>query len=151
MRTSLFASLVCALAVVLTPTAPAFAGSSVDRAVVRAINAQRRHHGLRPLHLSRALDRAAQRHSNAMARSNTLTHAPSLAGRLPHPRNRAWTMGETIAWLSSGTRKLASSVVRMWMHSPPHRAILLSSSYRTIGVGAKRGGGGTYFTADLEG
>jgi uncharacterized protein YkwD len=36
-------------------------------------------------------------------------------------------------------RGSAHRVVRMWMDSPPHRAILLSGSYRRIGIGKRVG------------
>jgi uncharacterized protein YkwD len=44
-------------------------------------------------------------------------------------------------------------VVRMWMHSPPHRASLLSRSFRRIGIARRKGSLGrtraVVFTADL--
>jgi uncharacterized protein YkwD len=33
----------------------------------------------------------------------------------------------------------ASTVVRMWMESPPHRAVLLSSGFRRIGIARRWG------------
>jgi uncharacterized protein YkwD len=63
----------------------------------------------------------------------------------------AATVGETIAWLAG--RAWATKIVSMWMHSPPHRAELLSGSYRRVGVGKRTGnlGGqrGTMVTADF--
>ena len=61
-------------------------------------------------------------------------------------------VGENIATV---TRKgsAARKVVRMWMASPGHRAVLLSPSGRRIGVGKRAGRLGTakraVFTADL--
>jgi uncharacterized protein YkwD len=52
-------------------------------------------------------------------------------------------LGETLAMLGGCGRKAAGRIVRMWMNSPGHRAILLSSSFRKVGV-AKR-------TGDLRG
>ena len=61
-------------------------------------------------------------------------------------------VGENIATV---TRKgsAARKVVRMWMASPGHRAVLLSPSGRRIGVGKRRGNlagaRAAVFTADL--
>jgi hypothetical protein len=48
-------------------------------------------------------------------------------------------LGETLAMLGGCGRKAAGRVVRMWMNSPGHRAILLSSSYRRVGIGKRTG------------
>lgn len=151
MRLPTAATLGCALALMLAPASPASARpAGLDRAVLAAVNAQRAAQGLRPLRLSGALDRAARSHSRAMAHSGVLTHSPDLLTRVPRPRARAaWALGETIAWLPARTRHLAARVVSAWMHSPAHRAVLLDPSFRLIGVGAGRGSGGTFLTADL--
>jgi uncharacterized protein YkwD len=43
-------------------------------------------------------------------------------------------VGENIAWGadSGGTPK---AIVKSWMHSPPHRANILSPQFRQLGVG----------------
>src|ERR671932_353898 len=40
-------------------------------------------------------------------------------------------LGETLAWSS---RCGARQFVRMWLHSPPHRAVLLSGRFSRVGV-----------------
>ena len=61
-------------------------------------------------------------------------------------------IGENIVAISG--RATARKAVRLWMHSPPHRAILLSPSGRRIGIGKRRGKIGTapraVITADLS-
>ena len=61
-------------------------------------------------------------------------------------------VGENIATVAR-PRRVARRVVRMWMASPSHRAVLLSPSGRRIGVGKRAGmlGGArlAVFTADL--
>ena len=51
---------------------------------------------------------------------------------------RGWSYGENIAW---GTRNRGTpkSIVRSWMHSPPHRANILNPQFRHLGVGFARG------------
>jgi uncharacterized protein YkwD len=45
-------------------------------------------------------------------------------------------IGETIAMR---TRCSARGFVRMWLSSAPHRAVLLSRSFRRVGVGRRTG------------
>lgn len=49
-------------------------------------------------------------------------------------KNDGWTLGENLAW---GSYQLATprSIVRSWMHSPGHRANILSADFHEIGVG----------------
>jgi uncharacterized protein YkwD len=64
----------------------------------------------------------------------------------------ARSLGETVAVLSR-RRRMARAVVREWMNSAPHRATLLSPSFRRIGVarraGRWNGRRSAFFTADL--
>lgn len=118
-----------------------------ERAVVGKINAQRRAHGLRRLRRSRGLGRAANVHSGAMLRGDFFGH-DSANGTSFGTRVRRFarfgTLGETLAHLPRCGRPEAGRVVQMWMQSPPHRAVLLSPSFRYVGIGARRGslGGG---------
>ena len=70
--------------------------------------------------------------------------------RYANPR----ALGETLAMLGGGCgRRSPRRVVRMWMHSPGHRAILLSGRYRKVGLARRTGSlGGTHacvVTADF--
>ena len=47
---------------------------------------------------------------------------------------RSWAIGENIAY-GSGSRSSPRSIGRAWMNSPGHRANILSSNYREIGIG----------------
>jgi uncharacterized protein YkwD len=47
-------------------------------------------------------------------------------------------VGEALAAVH-GRRGVAGTVVRLWMASPPHRAIVLDGSFRRVGVGRGRG------------
>jgi uncharacterized protein YkwD len=142
--------------------ANASASQASKRALVRAtlcvLNAQRARHNLRPLRLNHKLSRAAQRHSRAMARKRFFSHT-SLSGASFVDRirstgylsgARSWTVGENIAY-GSGGRSSPRSIGSAWMNSPPHRANILSGSFRSIGIGVASGtpvgsGGGTYTT-----
>jgi uncharacterized protein YkwD len=137
----------CAIAALFASPAVAAAGPArLDRgekAMIRGINHQRAHYGLSPVRASRALSHAADYHSREMLAGNYFAHTSRNGGpfdarirRYAHPQ----ALGETLAMLGGGCgRGSARRVVRMWMNSPPHRAILLSGAYRRVGL-AKRTG-----------
>jgi uncharacterized protein YkwD len=113
-----------------------------ERAIVRAINRQRAKHGLSNLRSSRRLARAADYHSWEMLDADYFAHESRDGGpfaervrRYVSPR----AIGETLAMLGGCGPKAARRVVRMWMNSPGHRAILLSSSYKRVGLGRRTG------------
>ena len=137
------ACVLCALStlIVLTLTAAApaaqAAGPRVDsgeRAVVRAINRARAAHGLRALRSHRRLARAADGHTRSMLRSNYFSHG-DFSGRVRRYVSFR-RIGETIAM---STRCSARRYVRMWLNSPPHRAVLLSGRFSRIGVARRKG------------
>lgn len=110
---------------------------SVEPAVVARINKVRRKHGLRPLRVSGALAKAANRHARSMAVGGYFSHA-SANGTQPSTRIRRYyagsVVGETLLWRSPGLT--AAQAATMWLASPPHRSILLSSTFREIGLAA---------------
>ena len=137
------ACVLCALSTLLVlsfataaPAAQA-ASSRIDggeRAVVRAINRSRAAHGLRALRSHRRLARAADAHTRSMLRSDYFSHG-AFSSRLRRYVSFRH-IGETIAM---STRCSARRFVRMWLNSPPHRAVLLSGGFRRIGVGRRKG------------
>jgi uncharacterized protein YkwD len=160
-----------ALALVAAPSASAAgactaanasASQASKRALVRAtlcvLNAERTRHRLRPLRLNRRLSTAARSHSRAMAErrffSHTSRNGASFVDRIRGTGYlsgaRSWAVGENIAY-GSGARSTPRAISRAWMNSAPHRANILSSSFRAIGIGIASGtpsgrGGGTYTT-----
>lgn len=113
-----------------------------ERAIVRAINRQRAKHGLSALRSSRRLARAADFHTWEMLDADYFAHesrdgAPFDQRVRRFARHRA--VGETLAMLGGCGRKAVRKVVPMWMNSPGHRAILLSESFRRVGLGKRTG------------
>jgi uncharacterized protein YkwD len=139
----------CLLAAVLAvPAAAAAAGNAAhvddrERAMIRGINARRADHGLSPVRVSKRLTRAADYHSWEMLDANYFAHTSRDGGPFDErvrrfARHRA--LGETLAMLRGGCGAgSAGRIVQMWMDSPPHRAILLSSKYRRIGLARRTG------------
>lgn len=136
----------CLLAPLFGPiTSTATAKPSLDgreRAIVRAINRQRSKHGLSKLRSSDRLARAADYHSWEMLDADYFAHESRDGGPFD-ARVRRFAdhraLGETLAMLSRCGTSSARRIVRMWMNSPGHRAILLDGTYRRIGVGKRAG------------
>ena len=105
-----------------------------ERTVIRAINRARSAHGLRKLRAGRRLARAADAHSRNMLRSDFFSHGAFAQRVRRYVRSRS--IGETIAMTS---RCSARAVVRMWLNSSTHRAVLLSGRFRRVGVGRRIG------------
>jgi uncharacterized protein YkwD len=147
MRTALLAcsAVICCCAVLAWhPGAVQAKGVRLDRTerrVVRLVNRIRARHGLRRLKVSARLARAASNHTSDILRTGYLSHASSdgtpMATRVRRYTAARW-IGEDIAF-TTRRRGVAGLVVRMWMASPGHRAVLLAPAGRRIGVGRARG------------
>ena len=116
--------------------------SALEAQVLVDVNALRRQHGLRPLRFSTQLSRAADFHSNDMARRGYFSHTSRdgmafwrrVERFYPSAGYRSWTVGENLVWASPELS--ASSALSMWMASAPHRANLLKPQWREIGLAA---------------
>jgi uncharacterized protein YkwD len=133
--------------------------NAYTRAVECLVNEQRAAAGLGALRHDRRLARAARRYSSAMVREGFFDHV-SPEGSTLSSRARAAgyagpTLGQTIGW-GEGTLATPAAIVRAWMDSPPHHAILLGRQFRRIGLGVARGspegfGESATVTADFGG
>ena len=101
------------------------------------VNKARTAAGLRGFAWSRSLGRAATRHARDMSRHRFFAHqragGPSLARRARAAGFRGRNVGEAIGY-GCGSLSTPAAIVRMWLASPPHRAILLSRRGR-VGIG----------------
>lgn len=145
------ASLTAAVALLAAVTVAPAAGARTskprldraERALVRAINRQRARAGLAAVRPSRALAHAANHHSHEMLRGDYFAHESRNGGpmnqRLAHFTS-SHEVGETLAMLGGRCgRHFAHRVVRMWMASPGHHAILMSGEYSRVGIGSRSG------------
>ena len=134
--------------------------SKVRHATLCLLNEQRAAAGLSRIHPNHKLAKAAKRHSRDMVVHGYFDHSSptgsTLVSRLEAVRyvvaTISWYAAENIAW-GSGRFATPASIVRSWMHSPPHRANILSSQARDAGVGvalgAPGGGSGATYTLDF--
>jgi uncharacterized protein YkwD len=125
------------------PTRIVAAPQLAEQVAVR-VNLVRRWNGLAPLRRSPGLTAAARRHSRDMAAQGYFEHDSAGGSAFWRRIQRSygsngfarWEVGENIAWNRS--RATAVDIVRQWMHSPPHRANVLSRAWRELGLGAFR-------------
>jgi uncharacterized protein YkwD len=136
----------------MTTTSPTL--DTQEKALCTAINTFRAEHGQAPLKVSVALTRAAEWMSHDMANHDNFDHTDT-RGREFDVRIEAFgyhpaTKAENIAAGSSS----ASATLAQWKASPEHRAILLKSKLKVMGVGRAQNVDSTfgwYWTADFGG
>jgi uncharacterized protein YkwD len=131
----------------------------LEGGIISAVNAARDRAGLHGVRAQSDLLRAARAHSRSMAHDRYFSHLSVGGGsfaqrlvRLGYERSgrTGWSAGEAIASGTSGPGMWsAAGVVSAWLHSAPHRAVLLGAKFRDIGVGVHRAGDTRYFTLDM--
>ncbi len=119
-----------------------------EQELVRMTNQERARAGLPSLKVDDRLTEAARAHSAMMARQDKLSHRlpgePALPNRLAAMNLRFDNDAENIAYDSA----VEGAHIGL-MHSPPHRANILSPRYNTVGVGVVRSGDMYWVTQDF--
>lgn len=118
------------------------ARTAFGSALAREINDTRREHGLKPFATSAKLAAAAAQHTRDMGSNGYFDHDSydstpfwkRIARWYPSRGWQVWSVGENL--LYSSPDMTASEGVELWMKSPPHRANLLSRTWREIGISA---------------
>ena len=121
--------------------------AGLDRAAARSallctVNAERTARGLSAYGETATLSQAAQGFGDAMVAQAFFDHVSpggsTLVSRVRAtgwiPATGSYSVGEAIAWAGTPL-DTAAQVVDGWMNSPPHRAILLSDTFREAGLG----------------
>jgi uncharacterized protein YkwD len=130
----------------------------VQRTVLCLVNRERTSRGLRRLHASSKLAKAAKGHSRDMVRRGYFDHVSPGGGTMQDrikqtgwfSGGRSYAFAENIAW-GSGQLGSPQSIVEGWMHSAGHRHNILNGQYAELGVGVAVGtpedyDGATYTT-----
>ncbi len=129
----------------VTESAAASSSSEPEKQTLELVNRERTKAGLPPFKEQSQLARAAREHSTNMARQGKMDHTldgKAFSQRIIETGYRSMAAGENIAsWAPT-----PAEAVNMWMHSPGHRANILSSTFREIGVGIASGPSGKYYT-----
>lgn len=123
-------------------------GSPLEAELLLEINAHRRSERCPPWRLSSRLASAARGHSESMSRHRFFSHTDP-EGRTVADRVLAAGYGPFIAVgenMAMGTRT-PTETLRLWLASPPHRAVLVDATMSEAGVGiAQDGHGRRYWT-----
>lgn len=119
----------------------------LEREIWALTNYERERRGLSLLTYNSKLRAGAQHHARNMATYNTMAHVlpqadlKTPADRLAHYGYNWRAYAENVAWNYAD----AKAVMAAWMNSPGHRANILSTSVREIGVGVRAGSNGPYY------
>jgi uncharacterized protein YkwD len=136
----------------------------LERQMLVELNRVRAERDLAPLRSVTGLRVAAVAHSRSMLAIGFFDHASAdgtsfdrrLRRHYPNHGWRTWSVGETL--LATSAVLDARQIVGEWLKSKPHRAVILSASWRDVGIGARyaaaapqefRGAPTTVVTADF--
>jgi uncharacterized protein YkwD len=120
----------------------------LGRKLVALVNAHRRALGLRAVRRGAALERSAVWKARHMARTGYMSHTDMPGGRTLAQRLRSCGFAGS-GWgevLAAGQRRPAA-VVRAWLVSSSHRAVLEVRSWRVAGAGVARSPAGRLYWA----
>jgi len=138
--------------------------ASVEQATECLINRVRASRGLRALRHNGVLQRVAsgQVHQMvhwdyfAVVRPTGQTAAGLIASTHYAAHAHKLATGQNICW-ATGTETTPARIVSAWMHSAPHRAVILAARFRDIGAGMapalpsvlSRGGRGAVYAVEF--
>jgi len=160
MRKNVSISFLAGLVLLVVPALAGAAGKTSARTageqqVLVLLNQVRQQQGLSLFTASVQLRSAARFHSDDMLQRGYFGHdSPDQAwdarvrGYLNAP-----LIGEDLAW-GNGSYGTPAGIVSQWMHSAPHRAVILTAGLHRIGIGIATGtfggnGGVSMATADF--
>jgi uncharacterized protein YkwD len=109
------------------------AAASPQDDAISQLNQLRQASGLPALQASESLHRSSTKYARRMIETDYFGHASRIAASSAFGR-----IGETLA-LHDGWRADPAQTISAWMNSSGHRAVLMSSAYRWVGMGIARG------------
>ena len=126
----MFRARIAAVFVAITCLAvPASASAASPGAMMlKKVNAYRAKHGLRKVRFCRSLAHSAAAYSRYQMRHGYFGHASRI-----HASHKFHMLGEIIEIHRGGAG--VRTAFKAWIHSPPHRAIILDSRFKMAGAG----------------
>ena len=123
--------------------------SNIDQlnaAILCLVNAERADNGLPALNHDSKLDQSSTGMCKRMVTEQFFSHetpdGKSVVDRVEPtgyiPNSGDWVVGENLAW-GSGALSTPQAIVNGWMNSPGHRANILASDYKDIGLASCMG------------
>jgi hypothetical protein len=138
-------------AVVVAPGTAAAAGgmtiSEAELAMVDALNVDRTTRGLVPVRIDSRLMAIARARSVDKATKNYFSHTQpdgrNVFDMISAQKITWYNAGEIIAWNNYPTLETSIHAANTgWLNSPPHKAIVVSTSFNYVGVGLALGSNG---------
>lgn len=127
-------ALAAVLAVSIVPSAAAEPDADPAEAMADRINAARAHHDLPALRVAPKLMHSSRSFAKHLARTGSFNHGSSF-------RSTGFRQaGEMLAYALGHKPKLGGPI-RMWLHSPVHRGLMLSRAFRYVGASPARASG----------
>ena len=118
--------------------------------IFQFINKERADRDLPILGTDANLSGISKEWSEYLASINDFTHG-DFASRMESIGYSSYSCGEIIAYTSGGTpSEVARKFVDMWLESPPHREIMLTSSNGYMGVGVSKSVSAFYSVVDFR-
>ena len=132
---------------VLLPSTPAsalcYSNNNNEKSFHKKLNGARSGNGRGSLVLDPELSKAAKRHTREMVNKNLLYHTPTNDLKR---RVTGWVeLGENV-----GVGGTVDSLHTAFMNSPAHKANIMYSKFRYVGIGAKSAGGRLWVTFIFE-
>jgi uncharacterized protein YkwD len=162
-RLSLIIALAAVAVLVVGPAASAHAATLTkpEKQLLALVNHTRAKHHMHKLTAIACLERASRAHSRDMLNHDFFSHSSSsgesFSARLirfgfGHSGCTSWSIGEDIAY-GCGPGASPKAIFNAWMHSPAHRAVILTRRFRRVGMGRAEGtvkgvSGVVFFTLD---
>ena len=132
------------VASLLLPAAPASAGLSAERQMVRKVNAYRAKQGLPGLKLTKSLMHSSERYSWKQLNAGYFGHSNRIQASSSFRR-----LGEILEY-HRGRKARVRHAFYQWLRSPGHKAIIVDPNFRFVGAGRAsgrfRGGNATIWT-----
>jgi uncharacterized protein YkwD len=138
---SLFVSVAVLIVPAVSQAAPKTSRqASNEHQVLSLLNDIRTQHGLSTFTASTRLRDAARSHSDDMILHDYFDHdSPNEAWDVRVSRYmKSSLIGEDIAW-GTGSYATPEGIVSLWMHSAPHRHIILMAGMHRVGLGIATG------------
>jgi uncharacterized protein YkwD len=96
--------------------------------MLKKVNTYRAHHGLKKVRFNRSLAHSAAAFSRYQMRKGRFGHASRI-----HASHRFRMLGEIIEIHRGGAG--VRTAFKAWLHSPPHRSIIVNRSFKMAGAG----------------
>jgi uncharacterized protein YkwD len=133
-RATLASVLALSLCAQAADAGTASAKDRLQRIAQQKINALRAETGAPKLHRTRTLNRSASSYARYMLRRSYFGHLPRIRASTSEYRS----LGEIIL-MHRGGHGRPRVAVRNWARSPGHRSVMLSPTYRRVGIGKASG------------